>query len=130
MTPAHPPPPTNSNLPFQFSGSQTSILMSESALGFSVAATRQSAGTVRTTSGGLGRVRPLGGGGGGPFGGVKTPAGTDSAIVIVALGSEMDFRFEHGVGAARAAQASKTAKLAIIMNCPPELGENYHNRLT
>src|SRR5215471_4283868 len=114
MTPAQPPPPTNSNLPFQFSGSQTSILISESELGFNVAATRQRFGTRISVVGGV-RRRPLGGGGGGAGGGVKTPAGTDSAIVTVVLGSEMDFRFAQGVGAASAAPNNRTAKLAIII---------------
>ena len=45
MLPFQPPLPTARNLPFQpDAGSQTSILMSESAVGLSVAATRQNAG--------------------------------------------------------------------------------------
>ena len=48
MTPAHPPPPTAWYLPFHpDAGSQTSALMSESALGVSVAETRQNAGASR-----------------------------------------------------------------------------------
>ena len=46
MVPAHPPLPTAWNFPFQpDAGSQTSILMSESPDGVSVAATRQNAGS-------------------------------------------------------------------------------------
>jgi hypothetical protein len=56
MTPAQPPLPTAWNLPFHAvsaaaapsargAGSQTSILMSESLVGVSVAATRQNAGS-------------------------------------------------------------------------------------
>jgi hypothetical protein len=56
---------------------------------------------------------------------VNVPAGTDSAMVIVVLGSEMDFKFPHGVGAASAALKSSTAISAIIVRSS-ELGENYH----
>src|SRR5215510_8219082 len=46
IEPAHPPFPTASNLPFQpAAGNQTSILMSESLVGVSVAVTRQNAGS-------------------------------------------------------------------------------------
>ena len=48
MLPFKPPLPTAWNLPFQpAAGSQTSILMSESLVGVSVAATRQNAGSAR-----------------------------------------------------------------------------------
>src|SRR5882672_12141314 len=48
MVPAHPPLPTAWNLPFHvvLSGSQTSILMSESLVGVSVAVTRQNDGSM------------------------------------------------------------------------------------
>jgi hypothetical protein len=46
-------------------------------------------------------------------------------MVIVVLGSEMDFKFPHGVGAASAALKSSTAISAIIVRSS-ELGENYH----
>jgi hypothetical protein len=46
MTPAHPPLPTAWNFPFHpLASSQTSTLMSESVDGFSVADTRQNAGS-------------------------------------------------------------------------------------
>src|SRR5215510_2307674 len=48
IVPAHPPLPTAWNLPFhvELSGSQTSILMSESLDGVNVAATLQKAGSA------------------------------------------------------------------------------------
>src|SRR5580765_2384882 len=50
MLPAHAPLPTASSFPFQpDAGSQTSILMSESAEGVSVAATRQKDGRLAKT---------------------------------------------------------------------------------
>src|SRR5215510_1497246 len=66
IEPAHPPFPTASNLPFQpDAGSQTSILMSESLVGVSVAVTRQNAGKFAN-----GFVPPR------PAGCVKAPAAT------------------------------------------------------
>lgn len=77
MLPAQPPLPTASNLPFQLvAGSQTSILMSESGDGVRVAVTRQKAGRVVK---GLG-PRP-------GAGGVKAPAATVWAAVMVVVGS-------------------------------------------
>src|SRR5258708_7519584 len=71
-TPAQPPLPTTSSLPFQASvGSQTSISMCESGVGVSTAAIRQCAGTAGA-------------------------AFTASDAVIVALGSETDFTPSHG----------------------------------
>src|SRR5436190_7588059 len=141
MTPAQPPPPTNSNLPFQFSGSQTSISIKESEVGLSVAATRQNGGTVNTVGGGAAPPPPPGpcprppprcgapaagaagaaGGGAGAAGGVKTPAGTSSAIVIVVLGMEIDFRPAHGVAASAELKRTR-ARFAIIFG-PPECGK-------
>src|SRR3989442_6525403 len=103
MIPAQPPFPTASNFWFQVSaGSQISIAISESDDGFSSAATRQNAGTIR---------RP-GCAGPGWVGGLNSPAGTSSAIVIVVLGNESDFRPAHGV-AASAAPTRRRATLAI-----------------
>src|SRR5579864_3727456 len=80
MVPAQAPLPTACRFPFHAdSGSQTSILISESVVGVSVAATRQNAGTLRKDGGCL----PLGGG----RGEVKAPAATVSAMVIVAFWS-------------------------------------------
>jgi hypothetical protein len=62
---------------FQFSaGSQTSILMSESELGVSVAATRQKAGSALKTLG----PRPD------PAGGVNAPASTVCASMMAVFG--------------------------------------------
>ena len=48
------------------------------------------------------------------FGGLKSPAGMSSAIVIVVLGSESDFTLAHGVGA-NAVTIKTTARLPIIL---------------
>src|SRR6266849_1403255 len=62
IVPAHPPLPTAWNLPFQpDAGIQTSILMSESPVGFSVAATRQNAGSVLNAAPGPRPPREAGG---------------------------------------------------------------------
>src|SRR6188768_4529062 len=84
MLPFQPPLPTIRNLPFQLAaGSHTSILMSESAVGLSVAATRQKAG--RSANG----LPPR------PPGCENAPAATASAAVIVAAGSASDARLSH-----------------------------------
>src|SRR5678816_4946504 len=83
MVPAHPPLPTAWNFPFHFAGSHTSILMSESLDGISVAATRQNAGSdayTRDTCGGAPPCRAA-------PGGVNAPAATSCAIVIFVLSS-------------------------------------------
>src|SRR4249919_2135742 len=73
MTPAQPPLPTAWNLPFHpLAGSQTSVLMSESLVGVSVAATRQNGPSA--TYG----FRPRGG----PSGGWNVPGATTSALVM------------------------------------------------
>jgi hypothetical protein len=91
MVPAQPPLPTAWNLPFHAgAGSQTSILMSESAEGVSVAATRQKAGNWLNcgTAGPVpGRVNP--------------PAGTIWAKVIEVFGSARDDRLSHDALALR-----------------------------
>src|SRR2546425_5000463 len=81
MTPPAPPFPVPSSFPFQASaaGSHTSILMFDSGVGFSVAATRQNAGTV--SDGGAAPLRPC------APGTVNGPAGTAVADVIVVSGS-------------------------------------------
>jgi len=75
-------------LPFHAEvGNQTSILISESLVGVSVAATRQNAG--RSVNGfGPRPARPLGGG-------ANDPGGTLCAEVIVACGSGRDARLSH-----------------------------------
>src|ERR1700730_3862385 len=92
MKPPQPPLPSATSLPFQpDAGSQTSILMSESLDGFSVAATRQNAGSSR-------KARPSAGGAATPpagIGGVKAPAPTVCARVTVVLGSVSAAKLSH-----------------------------------
>src|ERR1700722_17681811 len=86
MEPAHPPFPTASYFRFQFaSGSQISTLMSESAVGFNVAATRQNDGRyLRLAARTLAEGSP--GPGRKPSGGVNSPGGTTCASVMAASG--------------------------------------------
>src|SRR5262245_53068507 len=92
MVPAQPPLPTAWNFPFQSeAGSQTSILMSESGEGVSVAATRQKAGNW------------LNCGAAGPVPGrVNAPAGISWARVIEVFGSARDDKLSHDDAALRA----------------------------
>src|ERR1017187_10326829 len=98
MEPAQPPLPTAWNFPFQpEAGSQTSIWMSESLVGFSVAATRQNVGSSwywrAAAAGAPGKL--------------SSPAGMDRASVIVASGSASADRLSHD--AATAAVGARTA---------------------
>src|ERR1051326_7648846 len=95
MTPAQPPLPTAWNLLFQpFVGSQTSTLMSESVVGFRVAATRQNSG--RSLYGLAPPPPPC------RAPGVENcPAGTTLATVIVVSGSFSAARLSHDVDANR-----------------------------
>src|SRR5579862_140411 len=82
MKPAQPPLPTDWSLPFQpETGSQTSILMSESLEGLNVAATRQNSGSLLYGDAAA-ACEPLG------SGGVNSPADTVCAEVMVAFGCE------------------------------------------
>src|SRR5207253_1075828 len=100
MTPAQPPLPTAWNFPFQATaGSQTSILMSESDDGVSVAATRQKAGSWLNcgTAGPVpGRVNP--------------PAGTIWANVIEVVESARDDMLSHDAAAVRACPSIISAR--------------------
>src|SRR6185503_9608792 len=115
MTPAQPPLPTAWYLPFHPSdGIHTSILMSESDDGASVAAMRQCAGSISGGAAGA-PPRPAGapaGAGGPPArpGCTNGPAATTSAIVIVVLDSFSDFRSAHGVAASAGVVAATTAR--------------------
>src|SRR5262245_4416364 len=86
MLPFHPPFPTAWNLPFRPDvGSQTSILISESLDGASVAPTRQNSGRRLTFGGGCpGRTEPSGM--------TNCPAATVSVRVMVVSGSASDFK--------------------------------------
>src|SRR5712692_2277937 len=96
MVPAHAPLPTDWSLPFQpDAGNHTSILMSESLVGVSVAATRQNSGNCAN---GFEPPRPppaL------PAGGVNCPAATVRASVTAALGCPHDMRLSHDAALAR-----------------------------
>ena len=89
MVPAQAPLPTDCRFPFHpVSGSQTSILISESLTGVRVAATRQNAGRF-WNDGGLLAFRACG------TGGVKAPAATASAVVMVVFLSFSAVRLSH-----------------------------------
>src|SRR5580692_1211152 len=101
MEPAQPPLPTPSYLPFQPEvGSQTSILISESADGFKVAARRQNSGRFWNAA-------LL------PCGSLNPPAGTTWAVVMVVSGKDNEARLSHVAAmpgaAVRLATATKTA---------------------
>src|SRR6266545_4193662 len=91
MAPAQPPLPTPWNFPFHAgAGSQTSILMSESDEGISVAATRQKAGRRLNCCTAAGPIS----------GSVNPPAGTIWARVIEVFGSTRDDKLSHDAAAA------------------------------
>src|ERR1700722_17466062 len=108
MEPAHPPFPTASYFRFQFvSGIQISTLMSESGVGFRVAATRQNAGTslsVPVSALAVGSPGP----GRKPSGSANPPAGTDCASVIAASLNRNLARVSHGTGAAFASSGNNS----------------------
>src|SRR2546427_5095249 len=106
MLPAHAPLPTASSLPFQpDEGSQTSILMSESLDGVSVAATRQNDGSAAN---GFAPRPPRG------FGGVNCPAPTVCASVIATCGPENVDRLSQVAPIAGA--ATRTNAIASFIN--------------
>src|SRR6266550_2171545 len=100
MVPAQPPLPTAWNFPFQSTaGIQTSILMSESDEGVSVAATQQKVGSW------------LNCGAAGPVPGrVNAPAGTTWARVIEVFGSARDDKLSHDDAALRACPCVVSAR--------------------
>src|SRR5437764_11240146 len=86
MEPVNAPFPTAWNLPFQLAaGIQTSILMSDSGAGLSVAAIRQNAGRLLAAC----RAPAL------LPGGTNAPASTEAASVIVAFGSAVAASCSH-----------------------------------
>lgn len=106
IDPLNAPLPTACNLPFQpDAGSHTSMLMAESGVGVSVAATRQKAGTAR-----VGAASP---------GGVKGPASTGRVSVIVAPGRDIVCSDTHeplaiAVRADAVPNAAMPATIAIV----------------
>src|SRR5580658_9985953 len=104
MLPAHAPLPTDSSFPFQVvAGIQTSILILESAVGFSVAATRHRAG--RFPKFGAGKPGNVGSA---PVGSVSRPAGTASARVTVACGKAILARLSQVPAAASDEESANT----------------------
>src|SRR5580700_11100332 len=107
IAPLKAPLPTAWNLPFQpDAGSQTSILISESLVGVSVAATRQNAGSAVKSP-----DSPW-------VSGVNAPAGTGSATVMVACGSTIFARSLHEPASA-AAGAGMAGNDSVIATRPP-----------
>src|ERR1700693_622070 len=100
------------NFPFQAdAGIQTSILMSESEDGFSVAATRQNAGRSLTAC-----AKAVGGGvPPAVMGIVSAPASTVCASVIVVFGSASDARLSHAWPSAWAATGAATNRAAAAV---------------
>src|ERR1035437_785577 len=102
ITPANPPLPAPSNFPFQSAlGIHTSKRMFESGVGLMTPVTRQKAGRLAM---GL------------PSGGVKFPAGTDTALAMDAPGSVrlasawQDVAADAGTATAMQANRAKTAR--------------------
>src|SRR5579862_4802795 len=114
MEPAKPPLPRPWNLPFQpAAGSQTSNWMLESGAGLMTPATRQKAGR-------LGR--------GLPPGGVKLPAETSSAVLMVVAGRLSLARASQGWAAREAAGmqaardiAARAVRSLMVMGCVTSL---------
>src|ERR1700677_421247 len=108
MLPAQAPFPTDSSLPFQLdAGIQTSTLMSESLVGFRVAATRQIAGKFpKFGAGNPGNV------GTAPVGKVSCPAPTACANVTVACGRARLARVSQD-GAASSGQETATTTTRV-----------------
>ena len=110
MLPAQPPFPTAKYFPFQpDAGIQTSIFMSESLEGFSVAATRQNAGSCRKAAFCWAPPAP---------GGVNPPGATDCANVIAVFSTESDLRLSQetisavaGAGIALKSTSAKKTRL-------------------
>src|SRR5271166_4248131 len=102
MTPAHPPLPTAWNFPFHpEAGNQTSILISESSVGFRVAAMRQNAGRSLNLTAGAGLPPKA------LSGGMNSPAATGCARVIVVFDIASDAKLSHvapHIGAVNIAQ--------------------------
>src|SRR6476620_1932607 len=115
ILPFQPPLPTTSNLPFQLdAGIHNSIFISESFVGFIVAATRQNAGR---SAKGLAPPRPP------RPAGAKAPAATASAVVIVVSVNFSEARLSHvaaDAGIAIRIRSSNTAddKMALFIRTP------------
>src|SRR5262245_2027336 len=103
MTPAYPPPPTPSNLPFHpVAGIHTSTRI----CGATVSCTRQNDGT--------GSGAPARAAGTGGVGGANGPSCTSVAAVIVASGSLSEARLSHGCAAAAMCGADMQTSIPTI----------------
>src|SRR5262245_998656 len=110
MVPAQPPLPTAWNLPFHArAGSQTSILMSESEEGLSVAATRQNAGNWLNCCAAAGPVP----------GRLNPPAGAIWAKVIEVFGSARDAKLSHDAAALSACPSIMSISARRTTHDPP-----------
>src|SRR5579872_1331564 len=99
MNPFQPPFPTSWNLPFQpATGSQISVLISESLEGAMVMETRQNAGKSEKDAF--------------PSGALNCPAGTTCAEVIVVCGSFSAVSFPHEAASAPCAALASTSPRA------------------
>src|SRR5262245_6203549 len=95
IDPASPPLPADWKFPFHPEvGIHTSILISESLVGFNVAATRQNSGTSLKAAAPRAPAP----------GGVNWPAATACTVVMVVFGSESDLRLSQGTASNRAAK--------------------------
>src|SRR5687768_9906073 len=105
MLPAQPPLPTAWNFPFQpDAGNHTSILISESVLGVSVAATRQNSGSRANAAAAPPPCAPP------VVGSRKAPGGTTAAVVTVVCGNARVASSPHEAAAADAGHHSATAR--------------------
>src|ERR1051326_980290 len=115
MFPVHPPFPLASNLLFQpAAGIHTSILMSESGVGLSVAATRQNAGRSENLAA---ACMPCA-----LAGATNAPACTACATVTVPSGTVMEARLSHdtpNAGSPHKNAAKKAFIEALAAMLPP-----------
>src|SRR5262245_11779690 len=124
MFPAQPPLPTAWNFPFHpTAGSQTSILMSESDDGASVAATRQNAGRRLNCCAAAAPIP----------GRVKPPAGTIWAKVIEVSGGAREDKPSHDAAAVGACPYIIAARspahdppVTILIALPPKFSRDHH----
>ena len=127
MLPFHPPFPTTSNFPFQLvAGIHTSIFMSESFVGFTVAAIRQNAGRSANCAP---PPRPP------PPAGAKAPAATACADVIVVSASFNAARLSQGAADAGTTLTRRTSNTAddrtiLLIRTPRECSVNVGGIMT
>src|SRR5207249_11512089 len=112
MLPDHPPLPTARNLPFQsVAGSHTSILMSESLDGASVATTRQNGGRSAYAR----ALPPPAAPAPAVTGWAKPPAAINAAVVIDVLGSFSSRSRSHAVSAPAAVRVDTLIATSVTV---------------